>query len=127
MEHAALIILLALVQYVYFSVRVGANRARYQVEAPKTSGNEIWERIHRVQQNTLEQLIVFIPATWFFSLYVSALWVMLPGLLFIFGRQLYSWEYVSRPPSRAPGMALTLLANAVLVGGALVGVLLKIF
>ena len=68
MEHAALIILLALAQYVFFAVRVGAARGKYGVEAPKISGNEAWERLYRVQMNTLEQLIVFIPALWIFSM-----------------------------------------------------------
>jgi uncharacterized membrane protein YecN with MAPEG domain len=127
MEHAALIILLALIQYVIFTLRVGANRAKYHVDAPKTEGNETWERLFRVQQNTLEQLIIFIPAMWFFSLYLSELWALVPGLMFIVGRQLYAHEYVGDPRSRVPGMALTLLANAVLMIGAVAGVLIKIF
>lgn len=127
MEYAAVIILLALIQYVYFTLRVGANRPKYHVNAPKVEGNETWERLFRVQQNTLEQLIVFIPAMWFFSQYLSGMWALVPGLMFIVGRQLYSYEYVTDPGSRAPGMALTLLANAVLMIGALAGVLLKIF
>lgn len=127
MEHAALLILIALIQYIVFTLRVGANRAKYHVDAPKTEGNETWERMFRVQQNTLEQLIIFIPALWFFSMFMSEAWALLPGLVFIVGRQLYSHEYINKPGSRVLGMALTLFANAVLVVGALVGVLLNIF
>jgi len=126
MEYTAAIILLSLVQYLFFTLRVGAARARYGVDAPHTSGNEIWERLFRVQQNTLEQLIVFIPAMALFGMYVSALWVLLPGVLFLVGRQLYAWEYVRNPKSRGPGMGLTLLANAALVIGALIGLVLKL-
>ncbi len=127
MEHAALIILLALVQYTWFSLRVGIARGKYGIKAPKTTGDEAWERLYRVQENTLEQLIVFIPGMIAFTVYVSAVWALLPGLVFLAGRQLYSYEYISKPESRTPGMAMTLLANAVLVVGGLVGVLLKIF
>ena len=127
MEHAVLIVLLALAQYVYFTLRVGAGRVKYGVDAPKTEGNETWERMFRVQQNTLEQLVIFIPSTFFFTAYVSAGWVLLPGLVFIAGRQLYSYEYVSKPGSRGPGMAITLLANAVLMAGSLVAVVLRLF
>jgi len=125
-EYTAVIILLALAQYLYFSLRVGAGRARYGVEAPHTSGNENWERLFRVQQNTLEQLVVFIPAMALFGMYVSGRWVFLPGLLFLVGRQLYAYEYVKNPKSRGPGMGLTLLANAALVIGALVALVLKL-
>mgnify|MGYP001828293353 CR=1 FL=1 len=126
MEYTAALILLSLVQYLYFTLRVGAGRSKYGVDAPHTSGNENWERLFRVQQNTLEQLIVFVPATALFGMYVSARWVLLPGLLFLVGRQLYSWEYVKNPRSRGPGMGLTLLANAALVIGALVALVLKL-
>lgn len=127
MEGTALLILIALAQYVYFSVRVGAARGKYGVEAPRTEGDENWERLYRVQMNTLEQLIVFVPAMLLFSSYVSSRWVWIPGLLFIVGRALYSLEYVKKPSTRVPGMALTLLANAVLLVGSLVAVVIRLF
>ena len=127
MEHAALLILLALAQYVFFTVRVGSARGKYGVDAPRTTGDEAWERLYRVQMNTLEQLIVFIPSSWIFSMYTSALWALLPGLLFLLGRQLYSMEYTKDPKTRAPGMAITLIANVILLVGGLAGVLMSIF
>lgn len=127
MEYVALIILLALVQYTWFSVRVGIARGKYGVKAPKTTGDEAWECLYRVQENTLEQLIIFIPGMVAFALYVRPTWVLVPGLLFLVGRQLYSYEYINKPESRTPGMALTLLANAALLAGGLTGVILKIF
>jgi glutathione S-transferase len=127
MEYTVLIVLLALAQYTWFTVRVGISRGKYSVDAPKTSGNETWERLFRVQQNTMEQLVLFIPAMLAFSFYLSARWALIPGILFLVGRQLYSSEYIGKPPSRTPGMTLTLLANAVLLVGALIGIGLKIF
>ena len=127
MEYTILIILLALVQYVIFTVRVGANRVKYKVNAPATSGDEAWERLFRVQQNTMEQLVIFIPAAVIFSLYIKGAWILIPGLAFILGRFLYSLEYVRNPATRVPGMALTLIANAVLLGGGLIGVALRLF
>lgn len=126
MKFAAIVILVALLQYLYFTLRVGAGRAKYGVQAPDTSGNEAWERLFRVQQNTLEQLVIFIPAMALFGMYVSARWVLLPGLLFLVGRQLYAYEYVKNPKSRGPGMGLTLLANVALVIGALIALALKL-
>ena len=127
MEYAVLLILLALAQFTWFTARVGATRGKYGVSAPKTTGNETWERLYRVQQNTMEQLVLFVPLMLAFNFYVSARWCLLPGLMFLVGRQLYSYEYVSKPGSRTPGMAMTLLANGILLIGALAGLLLKIF
>ena len=53
--------------------------------------------------------------------------ILMPGLLFLVGRQLYAYEYAKDPASRAPGMGLTLLANAALLIGAGVGVVIRIF
>jgi len=126
MEYTALIITLALAQYVFFTVRVGASRGKYGIEAPKTVGNETWERLFRVQQNTLEQLVIFIPLMVVFSLFLSVKWALVPGVIFIVGRQLYSYEYIKNPDSRVPGMSLSLLANAILLIGALIGLGMKI-
>jgi len=126
MEYTVLIVLVALVQYLVFTARVGLNRGKFGVKAPHTTGNETWERMYRVQQNTLEQLILFIPALVAFSMYASARWAILPGILFLVGRQLYSWEYIKDPESRTPGMALSLLCNVALLLGALIGLGIKL-
>jgi uncharacterized membrane protein YecN with MAPEG domain len=127
MDHATLLVLLALLQYVLFTARVGLARGKFKVDAPACEGDEAWSRLFRVQQNTLEQLIIFIPATYAFAYYLSELWVMVPGLAFIIGRFLYSAEYVSDPKTRTPGMAITLLSNVVLVLGALYGLVKVMF
>jgi glutathione S-transferase len=127
MDHATLIVLLALLQYVWFTARVGATRGKYNVNAPACEGDETWNRLFRIQQNTMEQLIIFVPATYAFALYLSELWVLLPGLAFIVARFLYSSEYASDPKTRTPGMAITLLSNVVLVLGALFGLMKAMF
>ena len=126
MEMTALVILAALAQYLYFTFRVGAARGKYGVEAPAARGDEAWERLFRVQQNTLEQLVAFIPALVLFGFYLSSTWVVLPGLVFLVGRQLYSHEYVNNPKSRGPGMGVTFIATAVLMIGALTGIILNL-
>ena len=127
MDNATLIVLLALLQYVFFTMRVGLGRGKYKVDAPSCEGDENFERLFRVQQNTMEQLIVLIPATYAFAYYMSSKWVLIPGAIFIIGRFLYSAEYVKDPKSRTPGMALTLLANVVLIMGALFGLAIGMF
>ena len=127
MENATLIVLLALLQYIWFTIRVGVNRGKYNIDAPACEGDESWERLFRVQQNTLEQLIIMIPAAFAFAYYLSGTWVLAAGATFIIGRFLYTTEYIKDPKTRAPGMMLTFGANAVLVVGGLAGVLIRIF
>ncbi|MBB3167690.1 MAPEG family protein [Simiduia aestuariiviva] len=115
MEMAIAIILLALIQYMIFSARVGWARGKYGVSAPKTTGDETFERIYRVQINTLEQLIIFIPATVAFSIYVHNFWVWVPGVAFLVGRLWFARCYEHAPEKRAPGMVLGFLANAIMV------------
>jgi len=127
MNYVYLVILLALVQFLYFTFRTGSNRAKFGVEAPKTVGNETWERIYRVQQNTMEQLVIFIPGMLLFAHLVSPKWVLLPGVLFLIGRQLYSYLYCNNPSKRLPGVALSLLSNVALVLGAIIGIVVEMF
>jgi glutathione S-transferase len=123
MEYATLIVLLALLQYFWFTVRTGLGRGKYKIDAPACAGDENFERLFRVQQNTMEQLILFIPATYAFAYYLSPAWIWLPGVIFIIGRFLYSTEYVKDPKTRVLGMILTILPNVVLIVGALFGLL----
>lgn len=121
MDYATLVVLLALLQYIWITARVGISRGKYNINAPACEGDESWERLFRVQQNTMEQLIVFVPASFAFAYYMNPFWVWLPGAVFIIGRFLYSSEYVKDPKTRTPGMVLTMLANVILVLGALFG------
>ena len=67
MEYVTLVSGLALLQYIAFGILVGKARGRYGVKAPAITGNDIFERYFRVQQNTLELLVVMLPAMWLFA------------------------------------------------------------
>ena len=122
MEYAVIIIFLALLQYMFFSFRVGMNRDKHDIKAPKTVVNDQWECMYRVHQNTLEQLIIFIPAMLGFQHYMSQTWVILPGVLFLLGRQYYSHQYTKNPEARVPGMVIGFLSNVSLILGSLIGI-----
>ena len=126
MKYSIILILVALLQYIYFTFRVGLSRGKYEIHAPKTVGHDIWERMYRVQQNTLEQLIIYIPGMVLFSMYVSEKWVVIPGVLYIIGRVVYSYLYIANPEKRAPGVFLSFFSNIALVVGALIGVTLSL-
>ncbi|HEU4483951.1 MAG TPA: MAPEG family protein [Povalibacter sp.] len=111
MHYVAIVTVLALAQYFLFGALVARARVRYGVQAPASSGHEIFERHFRVQMNTLEQLIIFLPLLWIFAHYVSPLWAAVGGVLFIVGRAVYARSYVRNPKSRSLGFALTAIPS----------------
>jgi glutathione S-transferase len=121
MEVVAVVIVLALLEYVVFGMLVGRARGRYGVKAPAVTGHEIFERYFRVHQNTLELLVVFVPAIWLFGAYVSPTWAALLGLVFVVARVLYLQGYVRDPAKREVGFGLSVLPVMVLLVGALWG------
>jgi uncharacterized MAPEG superfamily protein len=120
MPYLALITALALLQFLYFGIQVGRARGRYGVAAPATTGNEHFERHFRVQMNTLELLVMFLPALWLFGSYVSAIWGAALGAVFIIGRGVYAMTYVSDPKKRSLGFALSMLPTLALIIGVMI-------
>lgn len=125
MHWIAVVGLLALVEYMVIAGLVGAARGKYGVKAPAITGNDVFERYFRVQQNTLEQLVIFLPALWLFGSYVSAGAGAIIGLVFIVGRVVYLRGYVADPEKRGLGFGITFLANAILVLGGLGGAIVQ--
>lgn len=121
MEPVAVVIVLALIEYVVFGMLVGRARGMYHVEAPAVAGHEVFERWFRVHQNTLELLVVFVPSIWLFGQYVDPTWAAVLGLVYIVARILYLLGYVSDPAKREIGFALSVLPIMVLLVGALWG------
>lgn len=121
MEAIAIVTALALSQVIVFSYLVGKARGKYGVSAPAISGNPNFEREFRVHQNTLEQLVVVIPAMWMFGMYVHALTAAGLGLVFVISRFVYRNAYLSDPKSRSPGFTIGAVCTITLVVGSLIG------
>ena len=100
---------------------MGKQRAKHGIKAPAISGDAEFERMFRVHQNTLEQLVVFIPALWLFGYYVHALIGAGIGLVFIIARFVYRGSYLTDPSTRTAGFGIGALAMMVLLLGGLIG------
>jgi uncharacterized membrane protein YecN with MAPEG domain len=120
MHYVAIVTAVALLQFFWFGWQVGVARSKYNIPAPAISGNDVFERTFRVQMNTQEQLLVFLPALWIFASFISPLWAAMLGAIFIIGRGVYAATYVRDPKSRSIGFALTALPNLLMLLGILI-------
>lgn len=109
MPYVAIVTVLALLEYFLFGILVARARAKFGVPAPAMTGHEVFERYFRVQMNTLEQLILFLPALWIFAAYINPIWAAALGVVFVIGRAIYARSYVRDPRTRSLGFALTAL------------------
>src|ERR1700741_2918324 len=115
----ALVSLLAILFYFFTSARVARARAKYKIAAPAITGNADFERVFRVQMNTLEWMPIFLPSLWLFAIYVSDAFAGMLGAIWIIGRVLYVIGYSKATEKRGPGFAVQFLAAAALWLGAL--------
>jgi uncharacterized membrane protein YecN with MAPEG domain len=122
LQGTGIVTILTLILFYILSVNVGVARAKYKVPAPQITGDENFERVFRVQQNTLEQLIVFIPSLWIFSIFVNAIAANILGGIWIVGRILYAWGYYAEAGKRGLGFAINSLTAIILLIGSLIGI-----
>lgn len=123
----ALVTVTALLVYFGITANVGRARYQYKVPAPQTSGNPDFERVFRVQQNTLEQLVFFLPAVWLFSLTVNPYWGAGIGAVWVVGRIIYALGYYQAAEKRALGFAINMLSGIALLLGSLGGIVWQLF
>ena len=126
MELVYFMIMLALLEYVAMAALVGRAREKFGILAPTMTGHPDFERVIRVHLNTLENLIIFVPAVWIFASYVSTLWAAILGLVFVVSRAVYAIGYLRAAEKRSIGAAITGLVDLVLVVGGLIGLAVAI-
>jgi glutathione S-transferase len=121
MPYVDIVTALALLQFLVFGIRVSRARTRYGVPAPAITGNAVFECYFRVQQNTLELLIIFIPALYLFSRYFNPAVAAGLGVVYLVGREIYAAGYVKEPKKRSAGFLLSAIPIVILLVGAAVG------
>lgn len=123
MNYVDLVAVLAVIQLIFFGVLVGRARTRYGVKAPAVSGHDMFERAYRVQMNTLELMVAFLPALFIAARYWPPSWVAIAGAVYLVGRLIYWRSYTAAPASRGLGFALSMMPILALLIGALAGIL----
>jgi glutathione S-transferase len=124
MPYIELVAILAVVQYLAFVALTGQARRESGLKAPTMTGHEGFERMHRVQMNTLETLVAFLPALLLAGKYWPAYVVAGLGAAYLIGRTFYWRSYVSNPSKRSFGYMLSMMPTLVLVVLAVVGIVL---
>jgi len=102
------------------ALNVAKARVKYKINAPATTGHPKFELAYRVQVNTVESTVAFIPALWLFSYYVSSVWGAVLGVVWLLGRVWYAVAYSEDAKKRGGGFGLSFLAFVMLTVGALV-------
>ena len=115
MEYTTIVTILILLQFTWFGIQVGSMRAKHDVKAPAMSGAPEFERMFRIHYNTMEQLVVFLPALWLYANMVNPLWAAGFGVVFLIARFIYQSAYLKDPSSRSMGFTLTILPGAIML------------
>ncbi|MES2102912.1 MAG: MAPEG family protein [Pseudomonadota bacterium] len=113
----------ALLVYMWTILNVSLARGKYKVAAPAVDGPAGFLRAMRVQVNTSEQIILFLPALWMCAYLLSDRWAALGGAVWAVGRIVYALAYYREPGKRSAGFMITLTATLGLLVGTAIGLL----
>ncbi|MCC8946976.1 MAPEG family protein [Bradyrhizobium sp. Arg62] len=120
-HYTAIVTCLAVALHFFFALQVARARAVYGVKLPAITGNSDFERIYRIQMNTLEWMPIFLPSLWLFAVYVGDAAAAAVGTIWVIGRIVYFIGYREAVAKRSPGFAIQALACVILWVGAIGG------
>lgn len=126
MQYVELVAIIAVLQFFFFGAMTGRARRHSGLKAPAMVGHEGFERMYRVQMNTLETLVAFIPALFIASNYWPALLVSGLGAVYLVGRLIYWRAYIVEPEKRGIGFMLSMLPTLFLIILSIVGIVMSL-
>ncbi len=121
-----LVTMAALLLYFYMGLRIASARRKHNIAAPATTGHPDFERVFRVQMNTLEWLPIFLPALWIAAGYWDPRIVAAVGIVWVIGRFMYMEGYIAEAGKRSMGFMVQAIATLVLLLGAIVGAIMAL-
>ena len=116
--------LAVLVMVFWLTFNVGRARARFKVDAPATDGPPAFSSVLRVHANTVEQMVLFLPALWLCAIFYSDRFAAACAVVWLAGRVLYALGYYRDPAKRGPGFGIAMLATMLLIGATVRALLL---
>lgn len=121
---SAAVTALAVLFVFYTGFNVGSMRAKHKIAAPAVTGHPEFECAYRVQVNTLEQFVIFLPLLWLATVYFHMLpWLpAVFGLVWVIGRVIYLRGYMAAPDKRGTGFLITILSTLGLLILSLIGI-----
>lgn len=122
----AIVLSLSLFVYIWTAMRVGKARAKYEVHAPAVDGPVEFQRVFRVHMNTLEQMVIFLPALLLFAAAWSDLATAIVAVFWPIGRVLYALRYYQAAEKRGPGFGISFLSAIILLLGGLAGAVMRL-
>ncbi|MCC8980979.1 MAPEG family protein [Bradyrhizobium acaciae] len=120
-HYTAIVTCLAVALYFFLATQVARARIRYGVKLPAITGNADFERIYRIQMNTLEWTPIFLPSLWLFAIYIGDAAAAAVGAIWVIGRIVYFIGYREAVAKRSPGFFIQALAATILWVGAIGG------
>jgi glutathione S-transferase len=117
----AAVTLLAVLIAIGFAILVSRVRRAVGIQPPAMGGDPRLERALRVQGNTVEGFIAFVPALWLAALYFQGWVPPIIGLVWCLGRVLFAVGYMSSAQKRHIGFAISILSVLALVILAAIG------
>jgi glutathione S-transferase len=99
----------------WVTLEVGRSRGKTGVKAPATTGHPDFERAFRVQMNTIEQTVIFLPTLWLCSTHYRGDIAFVLGMIWIFGRVWYARSYLKSAANRGTGFIIAMAAWACLL------------
>jgi glutathione S-transferase len=121
---AAAVTLLAILITIGTAILVARTRRSTGIQPPAMTGDPRLERALRVQGNTVEGFIVFLPALWLAALYFQGWVPPVIGLAWCLGRVLYAVGYAADANRRHIGFAICIFAVLILVVLAAIGIVM---
>lgn len=115
--------LAVLVMYIWIIFKVANARGKHQIHAPFVDGPPEFLRALRVQANTVEQLVFFIPALWLCAYWWNDKMAAAGGVVWLIGRVMYAIGYYREAAKRSTGFMVATLAAFALVFGTVYGLL----
>ena len=120
--YTSFITLLTVLLMFGLTFNVGRARGKYQVKAPAVSGHELFERAYRIQLNTIENVLMFLPALWLYAVFLSDKGAGDSGAIWLIARVWYAIAYQVNPAKRGLGFIISILVIAGLWAGAAYGI-----